>query len=150
MYGAARSSAFPIPRLLLGLPKLTRRALRILKLGSILTLGRITISTITTTSYDTLQIEIVPETTAFATATATKGEVVLKRQDKASNVPYIVAPIPIAATATADGPIATDFIGIAQNASIAGVAYNACSCLRLTSSTITTAPTIVLVRTLSS
>lgn len=104
-----------------------------------LTHSRTTLSTITKTSYDTLESVTIAQVTALATTTES-GEIV-KRQDNASYVQTIVAPEPIIATATANNPIVSMFASIAQNASIAEQVYSACSCLRLTSSTVTAQPT---------
>ena len=110
-----------------------------------LTYSRTTVTTVTATSYDDVVKTItVPQVTAFATTTITSGEEVQKRQI-ASSIPLVVAPIPVAATATADDPVISLFPSIAQNASIAAGAYSACSCLGLTSSTVTAQPTIQFV-----
>ncbi|CAD6592636.1 MAG: hypothetical protein ASARMPRED_006482 [Alectoria sarmentosa] len=104
-----------------------------------------TISTVTATTYDTVETVTVPQATAFATTTTTNGQIVLRREDSALNVPFVVAPIPIAATATANDPIISQFPSDAQNASIAAEDYSACSCLGITSSTVTAAPSVLSV-----
>ena len=115
------------------------------RLLPLLTYSRTTVTTVTATSYDDIVKTVtVPQVTAFATTTITSGEKGYKREI-ASSIPLVVAPIPVAATATADDPIISLFPSIAQNASIAAGAYSACSCLRLTSSTVTAQPTIQVV-----
>ena len=116
-------------------------------LQEILTSCRSTITTVTETSYDTVETVTVPQTTAFTTITDTppSGGILHKRQANTSSVPLLIAPVPIIATATGNDPIVTNFPSIAQNASLAAEAYSACSCLRLTTSTITTQPSIQIV-----
>ena len=99
----------------------------------ILTSCRTTVTTITKTSYDTIE------------TVTTLGEILHKRQANISSVPFLVAPVPIIATATANDPIVAGFPSIAQNASLVAEVYSACSCLRLTPSTITAQPSIQFV-----
>ena len=109
-----------------------------------LTLGRTTVTTITTTSYESLITVTVPEVTVFATTTITSGERIHKRQGDVYHGPLEVASPPIAPTAIRD-PIISIFPSITQNELIAAAAYSACSCLDIKSSTVTAQPTMQFV-----